>query len=469
MSQAHPAAADGERFSLWYLYRVVLVAAVGGFLFGYDLQIISGALIFLKGEFALGPNALGFAAGSALVGCLLGPLLIGAGLSDWLGRKKVLVMTAVLFGAGAIGTALPRTIAEFNAFRILGGIGVGVASIVSPMYIAEVAPARLRGRLVTVNQLAIVVGCLLAFAAAYSLSFSASWRWMFASSCIPVVALLLGLAFVPESPRWLVEKGRREEAWAVLSRANEPADAQREMEEITAALAEETGTYRELFQPGMRIALLIAVVLAVLQQWTGVSIVILYAPLVFQKAGFSAASDAILQSLIVNVWNLVCTVAALWLVDRLGRRPLLLAGCIGMAAGLLLLGGVFAYDLQGVYVLVILSLCVGAYVVSLAPLAWLIMSEIFPTRIRGKAMSLATICLWLACYLGTQAFPPMVAYVEQRFGSAAGVFWSYACVCVFAALFVWRMVPETKGRTLEEIGRSWTPGRAGSQAQGVKS
>ena len=332
------------------------------------------------------------------------------------------MMTALLFGVGAIGTALPRTIGEFNFFRIIGGIGVGLASIVSPMYIAEIAPARIRGRLVTVNQLAIVVGGLCAFVASYFLSFTGSWRWMFASNCVPVLCLLVGLAFVPESPRWLVEKSRLPEALAVLSRANGPAHAQQEMQEIAASLAEETGTYRELFQPGMRIALLIAVVLAVLQQWTGVSILILYSPVVFQKAGFAAASDAILQSLIVNVFNLVCTVTALSLVDRLGRKPLLLAGSAGMALGLFLLGMVFACDLKGIYVLVIFSLCVGAYVMSIAPLAWLIMSEIFPTRIRGKAMSIATISLWLALYLGAQAFPPMVAYFEDRFGSAAGVF-----------------------------------------------
>lgn len=461
MSQADstPDAAE-EHSASWYLYLVVIVAAVGGFLFGYDLQIISAALIFLTSEFQLSPNAVGFAAGSALIGCLLGPLLISAGLSDWLGRKKVLILAAVLFGVSAIGTALPRTIDEFNFFRILGGIAVGLASIVSPMYIAEIAPARMRGRLVTVNQLAIVVGALSAFIAAYFLSFSESWRWMFGSECVPVLCLLVGLAFVPESPRWLVEKNRLREAKAVLSRANGRSHAEQEMQEIAASLAEETGGYRELFQPGMRIALLIAVVLAVLQQWTGISILILYSPIVFQKAGFVAASDAILQSLMVNVFNLVCTVLALWLVDRLGRKPLLLAGSAGMAMGLFLLGMVFACDLKGIYVLVIFSLCVGAYVMSLAPLAWLIMSEIFPTRIRGKAMSIATISLWLALFLGAQAFPPVMAYFEDRFGSPAGVFWIYACVAVFAFVFVWRMVPETKGRTLEEIGRSWKIGKA---------
>jgi MFS transporter, SP family, arabinose:H+ symporter len=462
MSQAAPAQAAADGSSPWYLYRVVMIAAVGGFLFGYDLQIISGAMIFLKTEFQLTPNAVGFATGSALLGCLTGPLLLAAGLSDWLGRKKVLAITATLFGVGAIGSALPQTIGEFNFFRILGGIGVGVASVVSPMYIAEIAPARIRGRMVTVNQLAIVVGCLCAFVAAYFLSFTGSWRWMFASCCVPVAVLLVGLVLVPESPRWLVENNRLGEASAVLSRINGRAQAQQDMRDIAASLAEETGGYRELFQPGMRMALLIAVVLAVLQQWTGVSILSFYTPMLFQKAGFTAASDAILQSLIVNAWNLMCTVLALWLVDRLGRKPLLLTGCAGMALGLFLLGLVFACDLNGIVVLVIYALCVGAYVTSLAPLAWVIMSEIFPTRIRGRAMSIATVSLWLASYLGVQAFPPLVAFLEDQFGSAAGVFWIYACVSAFALVFVWQIVPETKGRTLEEIGRSWTRGIAGS-------
>jgi len=443
------------RQSKVYLYLVSIVAAVGGFLFGYDLSIVSGAVIFLRKEFNLTPNEVGFAVSSAVIGCLLGPFIIGAGLSDWLGRKRVLLVTAVIFGVGALGTAIPRNMTEFNFFRILGGVGVGIASVISPMYISEIAPARLRGRLVTVNQLAIVTGSLASIIVSYFLSFSESWRWMFASECIPVFLLLAGLAFVPESPRWLVKKNRNSEVLAILTRIDGATNAEQEMKEISASLQEESGTYSELFRPGMRMALLIAVMLAVLQQFTGVSPLLFYMPIVFQKAGFEKASDAILQSIIVNVWNLACTAIAFWLVDRLGRRPLLITGCSGMALGLSLMGVFFHYDVKGFSVVLVMFLCVGSYVISLAPLAWLIMSEIFPTRIRGRAMAIASFALWMAAFIGAQTFPPLLSYVESSFGTAAGVFWIYAAVCVFAVVFGWLMVPETKGKSLEEIGRSW--------------
>ena len=438
-----------------YVFGISMIAAVGGFLFGYDLSIVSGAVIFLRKDFNLTPNEVGFAVSSAVIGCLIGPFLIGAGLSDKLGRKKILVITAVIFGIGAVGTAIPRSMTEFNFFRILGGVGVGVASVISPMYISEIAPARLRGRLVTVNQLAIVIGSLCSIIVSYFLSFSESWRWMFASECVPVLWLLAGLFFVPESPRWLMEKDRRSEAFAVLEKIDGSANAEREIQGIMASFQEKSGSYSELFQPGMRIALVIAITLAILQQFTGVSPLLFYTPMVFQKAGFEKASDAILQSIIVNVWNLFCTALAFWLVDRLGRRPLLIAGCGGMALGMTLMGVFFHFDLKGIWILLVMFLCVGSYVVSLAPLAWLIMSEIFPTRIRGRAMALASFSLWIAAFIGAQTFPPLLSFVEGRFGTPAGLFWIYAVVCVFAVIFGWVMVPETKGKSLEEIGRSW--------------
>lgn len=441
-----------------YVYLVSLVAAVGGFLFGYDLAIISGAMIFLKKEFALNPTQLGFATASALIGCMLGSV-VAAWLGDRLGRKKTLVIAAALFGAGAIGTALPNDMLWFYIFRVLGGLGVGLASVVSPMYIAEIAPARMRGCLVTINQLAIVTGLLCSVIVAYVLSFSGAWRWMFASNCAPVVLLLIGLAFVPESPRWMVQKGRKPEALDVLTAIDGPEHAEVEMSAISESLAFEEGTYRDLVQPGMRVALFIACALAILQQISGVSILLWYAPIIFQKAGFRSASDAILQNLIVQVWNLVCTIAALYLVDRVGRRFLLLLGTAGMTVGLVLMGLFFHLNLSGLHVLVTMFVAVGAYVMSLGPLAWLIMSEIFPTRLRGKAMGVATLCLWISCFVVAQYFPVMVAWFEKSYGSGAGVFWVYAGVCVLAFLFVLRMVPETKGRSLEEIGASWTKKR----------
>ena len=436
---------------------------MGGFLFGFDLSIVSGAQIFLEEEFQLSADSLGFACSCAMLGCLLGPVLVGLGLSDRLGRKPVLMITAVAFGISAVGTALPPTIAVFNMFRIIGGVAVGVASMISPLYIAEIAPKRIRGRLVIVNQLAITSGSLISAIVAYylspdvsGLSADAAWRWMFATECIPVALLVVGLFCVPESPRWLMEKGREDEAREVLTRVDGPSAAEAEIEEIRSALAGESGGWSELWLPGIRIALIIAVMLAMLQQFTGVSPMLLYVPKVFQKAGFEATSDALFQSAIMFGWNLFCCVIALWLVERLGGRPLLIAGLGFMGIGLLLFGYCFSAQIEGLPMLVSMFFAVGAYNLSIAPLAWLIMSEIFPTRVRDKAMAIATISLWLAAWINGQTFPMLMDAIENRYGTPAGVFWIYAGVCLFAVLFSQRMVPETKGKSLEEIGRSWT-------------
>src|SRR5262245_44304213 len=433
-----------------YSFRIALVAALGGFLFGYDISIISGALIFLKSEFNLDPYQQGFAVSSAAIGCIVGPLAAVA-LSDAIGRRRTLIVAAVLLGGSALGTALPKDMFQFNLFRIVGGVGVGLASVVSPMYIAEMAPARLRGRLVSVNQLAIVTGLFIAIVVSYALSFSGSWRWMFASTALPAACWIAGLTFLPESPRWLVARSREREALALLARSEGPAQSEAALREIQESIAEETGGLAELFQPGMRIALLVAVMLAILQQMTGVSILLVYAPTIFKSAGFTAASDAIWQAIPLNVWNIICTAAAFWLVDRLGRRPLLLIGTTGMAVGLFVMGLCFQFHWSGYPVVVVMFLCVGAYVSSLAPLAWLIMAEIFPTRIRGRAMSIAGVALWLSFLIGSLVFPPLTSFFERNYGSPAGVFWLFAAVCVFAFVFSWRLVPETKGRTLEEI------------------
>ena len=448
------APAQSERQMTSYAFRIAIVAALGGFLFGYDISIISGALIFLSSEFNLDPYQQGFAVSSAAIGCIAGPL-VAVALSDAFGRRRTLVVAALLLGFSAIGTALPRDMLQFNLFRIVGGIGVGLASVVSPMYIAEMAPARLRGRLVSVNQLAIVTGLFIAIVVSYALSFSGSWRWMLASTALPAVCWLGWLAVLPESPRWLAARGREQEALALLAKSEGAAQSEAALREIKESIAEESGGLAELFQPGLRTALLVAVMLAILQQMTGVSILLVYAPTIFKSAGFTAASDAIWQAIPLNVWNIICTAVAFWLVDRLGRRPLLLVGTTGMAVGLIIMGLCFHFRWSGYPVVAVMFLCVGAYVSSLAPLAWLIMSEIFPTRIRGKAMSIAGVALWLSFFIGSQIFPPLVSFFEKKYGSPAGVFWLFAAVCLFAFGFCWRLVPETKGRTLEAIAASW--------------
>jgi len=347
--------AEKNQVNRVYLYFVCLVAAVGGFIFGYDLDILTGALIFLRREFNLTPAQLGFAVSSATIGCIFGPL-VGGSAADWLGRKRTLALTALVFAVGAIGTVFPKVPLEFDAFRLLGGIGVGLASIVSPMYISEISPAAIRGRLVTVNQLAIVMGSLLAIVVAYFFSFSGNWRGMFASELVPVILFVVGLAFVPESPRWLLQKGRYASARDVLLKVHVPEAAEREFEEIAQSIGGEESKTKlaELVGPGLRKALLIAIVLAVLQQLTGVSPLTFYMPVIFQEAGFRNASDAIMQTIIVNAWSMLWTVVALWLVDRIGRRFLLLVGTLGMGVGMAAMGVSFQFKLSGAYVVLVM-------------------------------------------------------------------------------------------------------------------
>ena len=452
---ASPISQVGEEPELArYAIRVAVAAAMGGFLFGYDISIISGALIFLKSEFNLDASQQGFAVSSAALGCIAGPL-IAAMLSERWGRRGTLAVSAALLLAASLGTAVPRDMTTFNAFRILGGVGVGLASVVSPMYIAEMAPARLRGRLVSVNQLAIVIGLFAAIVISYALSFRGDWRWMFGSECLPALMWLVVLMALPESPRWLVEKGRETEALALLTKSEGPVHSRMALAEIEHSLAEETGGWAELFQSGTRTALFVAIMLAIFQQMTGVSILLVYAPTIFESAGFKIPSDAIWQAIPLNVWNIMCTALAFWLVDRWGRRPLLLAGTAAMTVGLVLMGLCFHYQWTGYLVVITMFFCVGAYVSSLAPLAWLIMAEIFPTRVRGRAMAVAGVVLWLAFFEASRQFPPLCRYFESAYGSPAGVFWLFSIVCLLAFVFCWRMVPETKGRTLEAIAASW--------------
>lgn len=444
-----------EHNSKRYVHLISMVAAVGGFLLTYDIVIMSGAMIFMKQDFHLNSLAVGFAMTSAMIACFFSPSF-GGWLSDRLGRKKTLLLAAALFGLSAIGTALPRNIVEFNIFRIIGGFGVGAACIVSPMYIAEVSPAPIRGRLVLLNQLANVVGALASYLVAYFLSFSGNWRWMFGSTVVPVAVFMIGLFFVPESPRWLIQKNREREAFNILTRIGGADNAESEMAAIRGSVVEKTCKLAELLAPGIRVALLIAVGLAVLQQLDGVTVLIFYAPMIMQQAGFPKASEAIRVTMMVGIWNLVCTMAAVWLVDRVGRRPLLLFGTLGMAVGLIMMGIFFHLHITGTLVPLVLMVAVAAYVMSIAPVTWLLMSEIFPNHMRSKGMAVASTALWIASFAANLVFPLMTEYSQKHFGSAAGAFWAFALICLGTFVFCWRLVPETKGRSLEEIGRSWT-------------
>jgi sugar porter (SP) family MFS transporter len=440
-----------------YVYLLTCVAALGGLLFGYDTAVISGAIGFLVKHFQLDAHWEGWAAACTLVGCMLGAAAAGT-LSDRLGRKRVLLLAAVLFAVSAVGAALAGTRHEFVIARMLGGFGIGAASLISPLYIAEVAPAGIRGRLVSVNQLAIALGMVVVYyvnawianRGGPDWNASSGWRWMFASGLLPAVVFFLLLFTVPESPRWLTKQGRAAEALAVLARVGGPDHAEAEMREIQQAIAAEATSIGQLLRPGIRVALLIAVALAVLQQITGINVVLYYAPTIFQSTGLPL-NEAINHTVIVGLVMMVFTLVAIAVVDRLGRKPLLLAGSAGMGLSLALLGGAFyTRQFQGVWVLGYTLAYVAFFSVAMGPVVWVLMAEIFPTRIRGRAMAIATVCLWLACFAVTQTFPIML----ERLAGAT-TFWIYAGLCAVAFAFIACFVPETKGRTLEEIGRSW--------------
>ena len=443
-----------RKASSWYLYLITLVAAVGGFLFGYDLGLMSGGIIFLKVEWSLSPVWVGVVMGSATLGCPFGPLA-GAWLADTLGRNKALMFAAVMFIASALGCALVNGIGQFSFWRFVGGVGIGLASTISPMYIAEVAPARLRGRLVVINQLANVSGLLLSIIITYLFSFGGHWRWMFATMALPASVFLLGLFFLPRSPRWLATRGNYAEALKVLARINNRAEAERVLEEIRRELGQESGGFRELFAPGVRLAVMIGITLMVFSQINGVNMILSYAPTLFMEAGITNASHAILNAVYLKSWMVLCTIAAFWLTARFGRRPILVFGTMAMAAGHVLMFLRFSFALPPLVTLAGMFLAVGAFTLTLAPLSWVILSEIFPNRVRNKAMSLATLLMFMSYYITINIFPILLDQFKKAFGNPGGTFLIFMGICLACSLFVWRMLPETKDKTLEEIGSHW--------------
>jgi SP family xylose:H+ symportor-like MFS transporter len=451
-----------EKGSMVYVLLVCLVAALGGLLFGYDTGVINGAIGPLKEHFILNAKWEGWATGCALIGCALGAACAGV-LSDWLGRKKVLIISAILFLISAIGTALPKDITTFIIFRIIGGLGVGAASMSSPMYIAEISPARIRGRMVSVNQFAIVSGFLVVYFVNYFIALQGDtmwnqetgWRWMFGSESIPAVLLLVLLFFVPESPRWLTKQNRSDEALDILSRVDGSEYAKTELLEIKDAIAHESGSIKQLFQPGMKIVLVIGIVLAVLQQVTGINVFLYFGTEIFKKLG-SETNAALLQTIVVGAVNMSFTIIAIWTVDKLGRKPLMMIGSAGMGLSLFGMGLMAYFQKTDLSVLLFILGYIACFALSVGPVTWVILSEIFPTRIRGRAMAIATVCLWIANYIVSQTFPMMDenSWLLDKFHHAFP-FWVYGVFCVVLITFVWRYVPETKAKTLEEIEKHW--------------
>jgi MFS transporter, SP family, xylose:H+ symportor len=459
-TDSSPAPRVGSRA---YLGLATGAATLGGLLFGYDTAVISGAIDPLRQYFELDAAFKGWAASSALAGCVAGVLLAGP-LNDRTGRKAALLIAAVLFLVSALGTALPRTFTEFVVFRILGGIGVGIASMTSPMYIAEISPARLRGRMVSLNQFAIVTGMLLVYFVNYFIArhgdeawnVAHGWRWMFGSEALPALVLLVALFFVPESPRFLCRQGHRDRAREILARIDGEEHAERELAEIEAALREEGGGLRELLRPGLFAVLILGIALAILQQVTGINVFLYYAPDIFRTVTSSGADVALLQTVVVGAVNLLFTIVAIMTVDRVGRRPLMIFGAAGMGVSLVAIGAAAWGQAIGGWLLLFMLGYIACFALSVGPVTWVILSEVFPTKLRGRALGIATFFLWSANFVVSQTFPMMDenAWLVERFHHGFP-FFVYAAFCAVLVWVVWRFVPETKGRSLEEIERWW--------------
>jgi sugar porter (SP) family MFS transporter len=460
--------------NLSYLMPICLVATLGGLLFGYDTGVISGAIEFLTARFGLDVVMKGWASGCVLIGCATGVLMVGP-ISDRFGRKKALLLAALLFLVSAIGTALPRDIWMFILFRWLGGIGIGIASMSTPMYIAEIAPAHLRGRLVSVNQIAIVSGIVVVYFVNYFIARygdqtwneTMGWRWMFASGALPSAAFAVLLFAIPESPRWLVEMDRAEQARTILTKVGGDEFARAELASIHDSLSAEKGNWAELFSRALRRPLVVGILLAILQQVTGINVFLYFGTTIFKNMSASTGVDAgMLQQIIVGGASALSTVVAIASVDKWGRKPLMFLGAAGMGISLLAMG-IMAQRIADPsrvsgWMLLFIIIYVVCFGLSVGPVTWVILSEIYPTAVRGRALGLATFFLWMADYAVTQTFPIMDAkgsWFVQHFNHAFP-FYVYAAFCVVLFLVVGLLVPETKGRSLEEIERSWSAPRS---------
>lgn len=431
-----------------YVIFISVVAALGGLLFGFDTAVISGTLNFIQPYFRLSEAGLGWAVSSLLFGCIAGVAVAGK-IGDRFGRKKILMLAALLFLISAVGSAGSAGLTIFIAARVLGGLAVGVASILSPMYIAEIAPAKYRGRLVSLNQLAIVTGILVAFFTNYLLVDTGenNWRWMLLVMAAPALLLFLSLFFVPESPRWLAAKGNYDQALAVMMKTAGKDEATKQLKEIKRTLQDkQEASYRDLIKPEVRPILFLGAILAVFQQITGINTIMYYAPKIFAQTGQSN-DTALMQTIAIGGINLLFTIVAMLLIDHFGRRKLILAGSTGMTG--MLMGLSFLYfinETAGMWVLVFILGYIAFFAASLGPALWVVVSEIFPNKMRSKGMSVALVSLWSACTIVTIVFPVMLEKLN-----GAVTFLTFALICLLSLWYVWRFVPETKGKTLEEL------------------
>jgi SP family arabinose:H+ symporter-like MFS transporter len=458
-------------FNWKYVISISLISAMGGLLFGYDFVVIGGAKPFYEPFFDITNSAFlqGWAMSCALAGCLVGAALSGW-MSDRLGRKKLLIVAAGLFVAASLGTGGANTFNIFVLYRILGGVGIGLASNLSPMYIAEITPANVRGRFVSINQLTIVIGILAAqlinwkiarpvLPGATSSDILASWngqtgwRWMFYACTIPAGLFFILMWFVPESPRWLAQKVENHpKAKKVLSRIGGNEYSASEFSSIEKSITESKGKtdIRLLKQPGISKLLILGIVLAVFQQWCGINVIFNYAQEIFSNAGYGV-SDILFNIVITGCVNLMFTFIGMFTVDRLGRKALMLLGAGGLAGIYAVLGTMYFFHIQGLPLLIMVVTAIACYSMSLAPVTWVILSEIFPNRMRGSAMAIATFSLWAACFILTYTFPLLNQMLK-----ASGTFWLYGFICLGGFLFILEKLPETKGKSLEEIEQELT-------------
>lgn len=449
-----------------YLIGISLVSAMGGLLFGYDWVVIGGAKPFYEPFFGIAGNAFlqGWAMSCALIGCLAGSVISGW-LSDRFGRKKLLILSALLFVAASLGTGSAGSFVAFVIFRILGGVGIGLASNLSPMYIAEITPGNVRGRFVSINQLTIVIGILTAQLINWriaqpvpvgattieimnSWNGQTGWRWMFYACTFPAALFFILMWLVPESPRWLAkDQTNHFRVLKILTKIGGPAFATSEQKSIEETLRSEAdkSDLALLRQPGIRKILILGIVIAVFQQWCGINVIFNYAQEIFSKAGYGV-SDILFNIVITGSVNLVFTFVGMFTVDKIGRKALMLIGAGGLAGAFAITGTMYFFNFQGLPLLIMVVAIIGCFAMSLGPVTWVVLSEIFPNRIRGFALSIATFALWSACFVLTYTFPLL-----NKLLNASGTFWLYGVICLFGFWFILKKLPETKGKSLEEI------------------
>jgi SP family sugar porter-like MFS transporter len=455
------------KYNMVFLWRICLVAALGGLLFGYDWVVIGGAKPFFIEFFGLQNSEVlvGWAMSSALVGCLIGSVISGVS-SDKFGRKRLLILSGLLFVVSAVGTGLANAFSVFVIYRLLGGIGIGLASNLSPMYIAEVSPAEMRGKFVSINQLTIVIGVVAAQVVNWLIAMNmpkdftkeqilaswygqTGWRWMFAAETVPAAFFFFMMFFVPESPRWLVKNAKDKIAGAILDKIGGQEYAKAEVVDIKDTLKNEIQqvNFKDLLEPRLMKIVSIGMLLAALQQWCGINVIFYYAEEVFKAAGYE------ISTLMLNiVWTglimLLFTFIAIFSVDRIGRRALMLIGCAGLTVIYAILGGCYYFQIKGIHMFILVLAAISFYSFTLAPITWVLLSEIFPNRIRGAAMSISVFTLWATCWALAQAFP----ILNKKLG-AHGSFWAFGVICFSGFIYVLKVLPETKNRTLEDIER----------------